>query len=163
MSSESKIIDKINSTLSKHEILQQLSRIRKIEDVKFSLRHSQISFVTFKTYDHLRFEMKTESKDYLIFSIYPLIVLGTNRICDTAISRKKNIGRIRYFDDLRNIRGMSSLYAGFLPFAINYIRLYILPKCNMYKKMDDFYYMAPEKMDVLWKIRNMIIVQYILS
>ena len=107
--------------------------------------------------------MKTESKDYLIFSIYPLIVLGTNRICDTAISRKQNIGRIRYFDDLRNIRGMSSLYAGFLPFAINYIRLYILPKCNMYKKMDDFYYMAPEKMDVLWKIRNLIIVQYILS
>ena len=53
------------------------------------------------------------------------------------------------------------MWAGFIPFAINYIRLYV--QINFYEKDDDFLYLKPEKLDLLWKLRNTKIATYIFS
>jgi hypothetical protein len=39
--------------------------------------------------------------------------------------------------DLKNIRSVSGLFAGFLPFTINYVRLYV--DYFVYKKEDGLY------------------------
>jgi hypothetical protein len=66
----------------------------------------------------------TESKDYSML-IYPLHVLATNRTCDTVISRKTDMGKFRFINDFGNIRTLGGLFAGLLPYTINYARVFV--------------------------------------
>lgn len=86
-----------------------------------------------------------ENKDYTML-VYPLHVLATNRTCDTMISRQNKIG-FRSPSDLANIRSLSGLFAGLLPYSINYMRT--MWDIQYYKKEDGLF--LQQKRDPLWK------------
>lgn len=53
------------------------------------------------------------------------MILATNRMVDTVISRKiKNRNMVSDFRDIWRIGGLKSMYAGFIPFTISIIMLY---------------------------------------
>lgn len=59
----------------------------------------------------------------LSFLIYPLHVLTTNRIVNTAIFRRQHTSLFRFhkdFSDLRKINGVKGWFAGIVPFTLSY-------------------------------------------
>ena len=89
--------------------------------------------------------MDCENKDYTML-VYPLHVLATNRTCDTMISRQNKIG-FRSPSDLANIRSLSGLFAGLLPYSINYVRT--MWDYQYYKKEDGLF--LQQRREPLWK------------
>jgi|TARA_B110000285_G_C14961460_1_gene531906 hypothetical protein len=100
------------------------------------LDRTEITFKASKDNGQYQVYVDTESKDYSML-VYPLHVLATNRTCDTMISRKTDAGPFRFLRDFQNIRNVSWLFAGLLPYTINYARLFT--DYQVYKKEDGLY------------------------
>jgi len=73
--------------------------------------------------------------DYTLL-VYPLHVLATNRTCDTIVSRQKLPG-FRAITDLSNIRSLSGLFIGFIPYTFSYVASSFETKS--YKEVEGLY------------------------
>ena len=92
----------------------------KFKNIEFHWQGWLIAKITYLSNDGKKTYItgKCARKDFSI-PVYPLHVLTTTRICDTLISRHhmNNSPWIRAHTDLYNIRSVSGLMIGFIPYC----------------------------------------------
>ena len=95
--------------------------------------------------------------------IYPIHVLATNRVVDTMISRsidnEKLYGdgknrKFRMLHDLKNIRNISGLFIGFLPYSLAYFKGM---EWTFYKKVDDLFLLQPKSPSLLVRFTDLFL------
>jgi hypothetical protein len=97
-----------------------MSGIKSLEKFDMDLDHTEIYFRNVKDGEQVQVYLDTEHKDNSLL-IYPLHVLATNRMCDTMNSKKPGTAMFKFPADFVQIRSASSLFAGLLPYSINYL------------------------------------------
>jgi hypothetical protein len=120
--------------LESNKSLQDICRIKSFEKLDFSEDHLEIHLTGTNGYEYQGL-LDCQNKDHSLLA-YPLHVLATSRTCDTMISRQ-NLASPRFITDLANIRSLSGLFAGIIPYSFNFV--YSMWSYQIYEKKDGLF------------------------
>ena len=138
------LLDAINEFLKNNKCSVPMIGLKSIDKLFLDYNYNSKLFFTYLSKDGKELEgyckLLFRRTDYTLLA-YPLHVLSTSRMCDTIISRsqtsKKTENRMQMTKDLANLRRMSSLYIGFIPYLLSYL----VTSCDLqiWIKSESFY------------------------
>ena len=128
------LIDAVNKALKDYRVLSEHTGVKQFDKLDFEWAQSEVHFRS-RNGTEYQLLVECDNKDHSLL-VYPLHLLATNRTCETMISRQKKSAP-RFISDLSNIRNVSGLFAGMLPYSLNYART--MWTYELYKKEDGLF------------------------